>query len=86
VRDGLGRERGESQHARRKRGLRALTADDQRVTWSGAPLGGPVALVDNVVTTGATLRAAARAVSQGGGTVVGLAWADARPIVVAERP
>lgn len=85
VRDGLGRERGESQHARRKRGLSALTADDQRVAWTGVPLRGPVALVDNVVTTGATLRAAARAVAPGGGAVVGLAWADARELLRGAR-
>ncbi len=78
VRDGLGRERGESQYVRRKRGARALTAAEQRVVWTGAPVRGPVALVDNVVTTGATMRAAARALAHDGGAVVGLAWADAR--------
>lgn len=80
VRDGLGRERGESQYVRRKRGAQALTAAEQRVVWTGAPVRGPVALVDNVATTGATMRAAARAVAREGGAVVGLAWADARHI------
>ena len=77
VLDGLERDPSESQYARRKRGLAPLGASAMRVRWVGERPRGVVALVDNVVTTGATAEAARRAL---GGDAVLLAWADARGI------
>lgn len=75
VDDGLGREPGESQYARRKRGVSPLAASEQRVEWTGGRLRDPVVLIDNVVTSGATATSAERAI---GRTAAILVWADAR--------
>lgn len=75
VLDGLERDPSESQYARRKRGLAPLGASAMRVRWTGERPRGVVALVDNVVTTGATAEAARGAL---GGDAVLFAWADAR--------
>ena len=72
--DGLGRESPQSQYALRKGGKASLSASQMRVRWTGPRPSGPVVLIDNVVTTGATAEAARRAI---GGDAVILAWADA---------
>lgn len=81
VEDGLDRVPSESQYARRKRGLAPIAASAMQVRWTGRAIRGPVFLVDNVVTTGATAEAAARAL--GGGAL--LVWADARETVTRDN-
>jgi len=66
----------ESSCARRRRGLPGLTATDHKFVRAGGWIALPVFLVDNVVTTGATLAAACRAIRFG----TGLVFADAYPI------
>jgi len=66
----------ESSCARRRRGLPGLTAADHKFVRVGGWFALPVFLVDNVVTTGATLAAARDALGFG----TGLVFADASPI------
>ena len=66
----------ESSCARRRRGLPGLTAADHKFVRVGGWFALPVFLVDNVVTTGATLAAARHALGFG----KGLVFADASPI------
>jgi predicted amidophosphoribosyltransferase len=66
----------ESSCARRRRGLPGLTAADHEFVRVGGWFALPVFLVDNVVTTGATLAAARYALGFG----TGLVFADASPI------
>ena len=66
----------ESSCARRRRGLPGLTAADHKFVRVGGWFALPVFLVDNVVTTGATLIAARHALGFG----TGLVFADASPI------
>ena len=73
VADGLHRAPGDSQHGRSLAGAARLSADEIRMSWEGGPLRDPVFLIDNVVASGATAEAAARAI---GRPVVVLAWAD----------
>lgn len=73
--DGLQRGPGESQHRRHASGLPRLTADEMPVSWAGGALRAPAVLVDNVVASGATLEACARALPVRAMAVV---WADAR--------
>ncbi len=75
--DGLDREASESQYRRRKRGEAALRADAMRVRWVGGALRDPVVLIDNVLSTGATAKAAERAL---GRDTLALVWADARKV------
>lgn len=75
VRDGLEREPSEGQYSRFLRGAPRLGPDEIRVRWAGGALRDPVLLVDNVVASGATALAAARAL---GRVAAVLAWADAR--------
>ena len=65
----------ESSCARRRRGLSGLTAADHKFVRVGGWFALPVFLVDNVVTTGATLAAARHALGFG----TGLVFADASP-------
>jgi len=66
----------ESSCARRRRGLPGLTAAAHKFMRVGGWFSLPVFLVDNVVTTGATLAAARHALGFG----MGLVFADASPI------
>ena len=66
----------ESSCARRRCGLPGLTAADHKFARVGGWFALPVFLVDNVVTTGATLAAARHALGFG----TGLVFADASPI------
>ena len=66
----------ESSCARRRRGLLGLTAADHKFVRVGGWFALPVFLVDNVVTTGATLAAARHVLGFG----TGLVFADASPI------
>ena len=66
----------ESSCARRRRGLPGLTAADHKFVRVGGWFALPVFLVDNVVTTGATLAATRHALGFG----TGLVFADASPI------
>lgn len=66
----------ESSCARRRRGLSGLTAADHKFVRVGGWFALPVFLVDNVVTTGATLAATRHALGFG----TGLVFADASPI------
>jgi predicted amidophosphoribosyltransferase len=66
----------ESSCARRRRGLPGLVAADHKFVRVGGWFALPVFLVDNVVTTGATLAAARYALGFG----TGLVFADASPI------
>ena len=65
----------ESSCARRRRGLPGLTAAEHKFVRVGGWFALPVFLVDNVVTTGATLAAARHALGFG----TGLVFADASP-------
>jgi len=65
----------ESSCDRRRRGLPGLTAADHEFVRVGGWLALPVFLVDNVITTGATLTAARAAIGLG----TGLVFADASP-------
>jgi len=71
--DGLRREPSESQYARLLAGLPPLTPGAMRLRWAAPPPRETAWLVDNVVTTGATLAAAAAAVPGPSAAVV---WAD----------
>lgn len=75
VRDGLVRDPGESQWRRRRDGRPSQGPEDMAVRWRGDPALGEPWLVDNVISTGATAEAAARAL---GRSAVVLVWADAR--------
>ncbi|MEI6035670.1 MAG: hypothetical protein WCS65_15505 [Verrucomicrobiae bacterium] len=66
----------ESSCSRRRRGLPGLTAANHKFVRVGGWFALPVFLVDNVVTTGATLAAARHALGFG----TGLVFADASPI------
>ena len=66
----------ESSCSRRRRRLPGLTAADHKFVRIGGWFALPVFLVDNVVTTGATLAAAHHAIGFG----TGLVFADASPI------
>ena len=66
----------ESSCSRRRRGLPGLAAADHKFVRVGGWFALPVFLVDNVVTTGATLAAARHALGFG----TGLVFADASPI------
>jgi hypothetical protein len=66
----------ESSCARRRRGLPGLTAADHEFVRVGGWFALPAFLVDNVITTGATLAAARHAIGFG----TGLVFADASPI------
>ena len=66
----------ESSCARRRRGLPGLTTAEHKFVRVGGWFALPVFLVDNVVTTGATLAAARHALGFG----TGLVFADASPI------
>ena len=66
----------ESSCARRRRGLPGLTAADHKFVRVGGWFALPLFIVDNVVTTGATLAAAHHALGFG----TGLVLADASPI------
>jgi len=66
----------ESSCCRRRRSLPGLTAADHEFVRVGGWFALPVFLVDNVVTTGATLAAARHALGFG----TGLVFADASPI------
>jgi predicted amidophosphoribosyltransferase len=71
----------ESSCARRRRGIPGLTASDHHFVRIPKWLTLPVILVDNVVTTGATLTAAHHTLGFG----IGLVFADASPTTPALR-